>query len=437
MNKSKTGYRRVKWLFGRYEKIPESWFIKKISDFATVHGRIGWKNLRADEYVESGPLMLSVWSLIENVPYGIDYNVGIKRLSKFRYDESPEIQLKDEDVLIAKDGDIGRTGFVKKLPERSTVNSHVVVVRIKNKQMHAEYLYHYIRFHPFQAYCKSYTSGTTVRLLTQKDLRNALIISPSMDEQQKIASILSGVDALIESTQKIIDKTERLKKGLMENLLTRGINHTKFKKVKWLFRKEIRVPKEWGVMEFGKISIIKRGASPRPINDPKFFGKGRGWIRIQDISKSNKYLIQTKDYLSGVGEMKSVAVNEGDIIMSIAATVGKPIIVKIKACIHDGFIVFSNLSDKMNNEFLYYLLTYIEHDFKNTGQHGTQSNINSGLVSKTKFLKPPLLEQQKIASILSGVDAYIQKNQQYKEKLKKLKKGLMQKLLTGQIRIKV
>ena len=115
------------------------------------------------------------------------------------------------------------------------------------------------------------------------------------------------------------------------------------------------------------------------------FGQGRGWIRIQDISKSNKYLMQTKDYLSEVGEMKSIAVDKGDIIMSIAATVGKTIIVKMKACIHDGFIVFSNLSNNMDNEFLYYLLTNTANEFKNIGQHGTQSNINSELVSKAKF----------------------------------------------------
>ena len=84
-----TEFKNIKWHFGKKIEIPEKWTIRKINDFATVHGRIGWKNLRADEYVESGPLMLSVWSLIENIPYGIDYNVGIKRLSEFRYNESP------------------------------------------------------------------------------------------------------------------------------------------------------------------------------------------------------------------------------------------------------------------------------------------------------------------------------------------------------------
>ena len=118
---------------------------------------------------------------------------------------------------------------------------------------------------------------------------------PEHKEQEKIVLILSGVNAAIEATQKVIEKTERLKKGLMQKLLTKGVSHTKFKKVKWFFGKEIKIPEEWEVTEFRKISVIKRGASPRPINDPKYFGQGRGWIRIQDISKSNKYLMQTKD----------------------------------------------------------------------------------------------------------------------------------------------
>ena len=145
---------------------------------------------------------------------------GLKDYLNFDIMNHPEIQLKDEDVLIAKDGDIGRTGFVKKLPERSTVNSHVVVVHIKNKHTHPEYLYHYMRFHPFQAYCKSYTSGTTVHLLTQKDLRNALVIFPQIDEQRKIASVLSRIDAYVQKNRQHKKKLEQLKKGLMQKLLT-------------------------------------------------------------------------------------------------------------------------------------------------------------------------------------------------------------------------
>lgn len=190
------------------------------------------------------------------------------------------------------------------------------------------------------------------------------------------------------------------------------------------------IPEGWEITRFGNVAKIKRGASPRPIADPIYFGKGRGWIRISDVTKSSKYLERTEDYLSDIGESKSVPVNEGDIIMSIAATVGKPIILKMKACIHDGFVVFSELNKSMDREFLYYLLNQIESKLKSLGQHGTQSNINAELVAKIEFLKPPLLEQQKIASILSNVDSLIQQTQKEIEQTQRLKKGLMQRLLT-------
>lgn len=190
-----------------------------------------------------------------------------------------------------------------------------------------------------------------------------------------------------------------------------------------------KIPKGWEVLKFGDIARIRRGASPRPIEDLKYFGGGRGWIRISDVSKSNKYLRQTHDHLSKLGEAKSIAVNEGDVIMSIAATVGRPIIVKMQACIHDGFVTFSNLSEDVDNEYLYYLLK-LEKKFVGMGQHGTQNNINSALVANTKFCKPPFQEQQKIAAILSNIDVLIESTRETIEKTKKLKRGLMQKLLT-------
>jgi len=146
---------------------------------------------------------------------------------------------------------------------------------------------------------------------------------------------------------------------------------------------------------------------------------------------------KTEDHLSKLGESKSVAVNEGDLIMSIEASVGISIIVKTKACIHDGFVAFTKLSETVDVEFLYYLLNSMESKFSNMGQHGTQSNITTEMVSMIYIPKPLLQEQQKIASILSNIENGIQKQRTYKLLIEKLKKGLMQKLLTGQIRVKL
>ena len=198
-------------------------------------------------------------------------------------------------------------------------------------------------------------------------------------------------------------------------------------------QKEIgMIPTEWRVVQIEEISKVRRGASPRPIGDSSYFSdNGRGWIRISDVTDTYKYLRKTSQYLSKKGEEKSVKVNPGDLIMSICATIGKPIILDMEACIHDGFVWFSELSSKVNVEYLFYVLQKNEITFSSKRQTGTQGNLNTTLVGKTLISLPPLPEQQKIAEILSTVDMAIEKADEAIEKTQRVKKGLMQELLTG------
>ena len=193
-----------------------------------------------------------------------------------------------------------------------------------------------------------------------------------------------------------------------------------------------KISKEWDVVTIEEICKVRRGASPRPIGDPSFFSHiGRGWIRISDVTETYKFLRKTSQYLSKKGEERSVKVNPGDLIMSICATIGKPIILDMKACIHDGFVWFSELSSKANVEYLFYVLQKNEITFSSKRQTGTQGNLNTTLVGKTLISLPPLPEQQKIAEILSTVDMAIEKADEAIEKTQRVKKGLMQELLTG------
>ena len=156
-----------------------------------------------------------------------------------------------------------------------------------------------------------------------------------------------------------------------------------------------------------------------------------GWIRISDVTKTKKYLNSTEQYLSDEGVAKSRLVKPNDLIMSICATVGKPIILNIDACIHDGFILFDDLNNsKIITDYLYYLLQKKEEEFKGMGQTGTQANLNTNIVGSTLIAIPTIKEQKKIASILSTVDEQIDNIDALIEKNKELKKGLMQTLLT-------
>lgn len=191
-----------------------------------------------------------------------------------------------------------------------------------------------------------------------------------------------------------------------------------------------KIPVDWEVRKLGDVANVRRGASPRPINDPKWFGGAVGWVRISDVSSSNKYLRKTKDYLSDEGVKHSVKIKKGEVILSICATIGRPIIVDMDACIHDGFVWFEGLKEDIEREFFYYFFENKEKDFASRRQTGTQGNLNTSIISSAYIPLPPFPEQKKIADILTNVDDAIEETDRIIEKTRELKKGLMQKLLT-------
>jgi type I restriction enzyme S subunit len=178
-----------------------------------------------------------------------------------------------------------------------------------------------------------------------------------------------------------------------------------------------------------EIADIRRGASPRPIGDPIFFGGNIGWVRIVDVTRSKRFLRETEEYLSPIGEKRSIRVGKGDLIMSICGTIGRPIIIDMDACIHDGFVQFYNLKDT-DTTYLYYVLQYSEPAFNGMGQPGTQTNLNTTLAGKHKIFSPAISEQRKIASILSAIDEIIEKSEILINKYQQIKAGMMHDLFT-------
>ncbi|MBN3573785.1 restriction endonuclease subunit S [Vibrio neptunius] len=190
------------------------------------------------------------------------------------------------------------------------------------------------------------------------------------------------------------------------------------------------VPDGWQLKTVGELSDVRRGASPRPIKDPKWWGGNVGWVRISDVTSSSKYLKKTTQYLSDEGVSKSVKINRGEVVLSICATIGRPIIIDVDACVHDGFVWFSRLAEFIDREYWYYFLSSKEEFLASQRQSGTQGNLNTSIVSDLLCLLPPHPEQKKIAAILSSVDEVIEKTQAQIDKLKALKTGMMQELLT-------
>ena len=168
------------------------------------------------------------------------------------------------------------------------------------------------------------------------------------------------------------------------------------------------IPEGWGVAPLKRFCNVKRGSSPRPIDDPKFFDiNGQySWVRISDVTKSERYLLSTDEKLSELGSSLSTKLEPNDLFLSIAGSVGKPIITKIQCCIHDGFVWFLNLT--FNKEYLYYIFK-IGQCFFGLGKMGTQLNLNSDTVGMILLPLPPLKEQDQIVAYLDEKTSHIDK----------------------------
>jgi type I restriction enzyme S subunit len=279
-------------------------------------------------------------------------------------------------------------------------------------------------------------SYTTRALTNGGSLSRVIIPLPPLPEQKAIAKVLGDTDSLIESLTALIDKKKAIKQGAMQELLTGKRRLPGFAKSDKYKQTEVGViPEDWGVILLGNIAQIYRGASPRPIDDPKWFDfrSTIGWVRISDVTQSKKFLLGTDQRLSEEGKKQSRFVASNNLIMSICATVGRPIITKIDTCIHDGFVVFQNLH--ADSIYIYYVLTSVEHDWSASGQTGSQMNLNTSIIQSKLIPLPPLPEQKAIAQVLSDMDTEIEALEQKRDKYKQIKQGMMEQLLTGKVRL--
>jgi len=338
-----------------------------------------------------------------------------------------------EFILLAEDG--GSYGKFENscylMNGKFWVNNHAHIIKVKKNKSTNRFLLYMLNFLDL----RPYVVGSTRVKLNQEYLRKINVFYPPLLEQQKIAEILGAVDEAIEKVDKAIEKTERLKKGLMQELLTKGIGHKEFKD-----SKVGKIPKEWEVMRLGKVTEINKESQ-----DPKREFPQRKFLYI-DIDSVENGTGVIKEVKSIVGkEAPSRArrvVHYNDIIMSTVRPYLKAFAIiperyENQIC-STGFAVLTCKSKLSSLYLLYTLFSKLVIEQCNRMMVGGQyPALNNSQVARIKIPLAPLPEQQKIAEILSTVDKKIEIEKKRKEKLERIKKGLMQDLLTGRKRVKI
>jgi len=355
----------------------------------------------------------------------IEKEGGIKRDSeKIFIKESvnidPELFLNKGDILIAntdmsKGFIIGAPILIENINGKLIYSMDLTKLIFNKSKINSKFLFYYLKHNIIRQKMKSFAQGTNVLHLNHDLAKLLKLPLPPLPEQQKIAEILSTVDSAIEKVNQAIEKTQRLKKGLMQELLTKGIGHKEFKDT------EIgRIPKQWEVVDSSKIFKLASGKSrPSEIsiiptkNMPFPIYGGNGILGY-----TNKFMTDKETIVIGrVGEY--------------CGSIHKA---PKFSWITDNALYIVKLIWEVNLDFLKYLFIYVNlNKFK---RKSGQPLMTQAIIYSLKLPLPPLSEQQKIAEILSTVDKKLELLKKKKEKLERIKKGLMNDLLTGKRRTK-
>lgn len=402
--------------------IPEDWEVKNVSESCLIKARIGWQGLKKSEYMSSGDYLLIT---------GTDFDNGqvnwksCAYVSKARYEQDSNIKIRPQDILISKDGTIGKVAYLGMIPKAGTLNSGIFVIRANDRKIDQVFLSKIFMSFYFEEFLNRLVAGSTINHLYQKDFVKFCFPLPNSEEQVAIAAALSDVDSLISALTKKIEKKKAIRQGLMQQLLTG----------------KKRLPGfcgDWVKKKVSSVSDILRGGSPRPIENYIVKSGGVNWIKIGDVDSSAKYIFRTNEQIIESGIQYSRFVHSGDLLLSNSMSFGRPYILKTEGCIHDGWLVIQNYDKYFDKEFLYYLLSSDEvlKQYKSLAAGSSVLNLNKDIVGKVVLYFPPSIsEQTAIANILSDCDSEIAALEEKRDKYKEIKQGMMQQLLTGKIRL--
>lgn len=403
-------------------EIPIEWESNKLSDLGITYGGLSGK--RKEDFLSGNKQMISYKDVYKN-PFILNPESSVlildeEQQNKVLYgdilftgsSETPEEVAMSSVYLNHKSGDV-------------YLNSFCFGYRFRDlTKIVPNFFGYYFRGEYFRKLTFKFAQGSTRFNISKTKLVDSYIHVPPFKEQQKIASILSTVDEQIDETEQLIVKTKELKKGLMQQLLTKGIGHTEFKQTELG-----EIPSEWQVLKLNNIAEVIMGQSP---NSNSYNESKIGLPFYQGKSEFGKRYPTPVKWCS---EPTKIA-EKNDILISVRAPVGEVNICQETSCIGRG-VGAIRATKESSNLFLYYSLQLAKEALNKMSQGSTFTAINGAELKNVPLAVPTKVEQQKIASILSTVDEQIDVYEQEKAKYEELKKGLMQQLLTGQIRVKI
>ena len=333
----------------------------------------------------------------------------------------------------------GKTGLVEDLAPGGvgTGSTEFIVLGPRERLTLPRFVYYLAKEARFRSFAVSRMRGTSGRQRVPAPTFDDFEVGvPPLSEQRKIAAILSSVDEVIGKTQTVIDQVQVVKRGLMQELLTKGRpgRHRRFKETAIG-----RLPEAWRVHRLQDLCRVVRGSTPRPARDTRFFdGDHIPWITVSEVTRDTwPFLESTRTKLTELGSRFSRELKLGTVILTNSGvTLGVPKILNIDGCANDGIAALLDTSESLDSLYLYYVLAAQTTSFRTGVARGVgQPNLNTALIGSTQIAVPSRPEQEEIAHVLLGCDRHSLVESDCLKKLRRLKESLMSVLLTGELRV--
>ncbi|MCD6372885.1 MAG: restriction endonuclease subunit S [Thermococcus sp.] len=412
-------------------EIPEDWEVVRVRKIFDVKTGTTPSTKQAD-YWENGEINWITPTDLSKLKDSIYIGDSERKITK-RALEDYNLSLLPKGSLILSTR--APVGYVAVLTEEATFNQGCkgLVPKDQNKIISEFYAY-YFKFR--RQHLESLSGGSTFKELAKTMLERFQILFPPLSEQKKIAQILRTVNEAIEKTDLAIEKTERLKKGLMQRLLTKGIKHERFKKTEFG-----EIPEEWRVVKLKNIAKeFISGGTPFTKNS-EYWNGNIPWIR--SVHLTNYYIDESsiEQYITEKGLKNSSAkiVPKRNVIVATRVGIGKSAVNLIDVAINQDLTGIILDKSQVDPFFLvwYLQMPKILRLFESFSRGTTIKGIPQKHLRELYIPLPPLPEQKKITEILITVDKKLEFLKKRKEKLERIKKGLMKDLLTGRRRVKV
>lgn len=416
--------------------IPSDWKLDKIKYMANLYGRIGWQGLTSEEYIDEGPFLVTG---IDFCKGRIDWNNCV-HISEKRWEQADKIQIKNEDLLITKDGTVGKVAIVSDLKGKASLNSGVLLIDLKDKNS-KKYLYWVLCSDVFWTWFNYKNSGnSTILHLYQKDFNEFIYTIPELKEQKLIANFLdkkgSEINAIIEKIENQINLLKDYKKSLITETVTKGLNKNVSMKdsgIEWIGE----IPEEWDVSKI-KYSLILMGSGSTPdSSNPLNYDGEINWIQSGDLY-GKSYITETektitKYALHGNKSLKRY-IAPFVVVAMYGASVGNIALSQIDSYTNQACCVMKG-NNSLDNKYLYYFLIANKHEMLMLAIGGTQPNISQQLIKNLTIIIPKFNDQLEIVEFLdkkcSEIDSVISKKERQLDLIKEYKKSLIYECVTG------